>query len=426
MRWLDAEDATLGRALAWALDHDPRGALRLAAAVAPWLRHRGRLAEARDRLRAALARSSPDDEGWTRAQLWLGDVLSQSADLAEAVACYTAVIQAHQSPAPSRELIQALVGRTRARLNMGEDPATVPDASRALALAREGGDAASELLALTGLSFAAYYAVDAAGVLDWARQAQELLPTEVPAAELRWHHYILTTVLTETGELESARRLCTAGLALSRQADDRLRLGNLLQISATLERRSGNLAQARARLGEAARIAVRNGSYGSVFNLVNECGYQCAEAGRWADAVTLWASYIAERNRRGLTRSDPADDHARAEHLRRIQQAVQPGQLRRAEERGAGMPLSAAIELAIMASAETGESPPPSAPPTVLSPREQELVTLVARGNTNTQIAGQLHISVRTVASHLDRIRDKTGYRRRADLTRLAIEQQLV
>jgi hypothetical protein len=30
------------------------------------------------------------------------------------------------------------------------------------------------------------------------------------------------------------------------------------------------------------------------------------------------------------------------------------------------------------------------------------------------------------VSSHLDRIRDKTGYRRRADLTRLALTEGLV
>jgi DNA-binding CsgD family transcriptional regulator len=38
----------------------------------------------------------------------------------------------------------------------------------------------------------------------------------------------------------------------------------------------------------------------------------------------------------------------------------------------------------------------------------------------------ELYISVRTVTSHLDRIRDKTGCRRRADLTRLALTTGLV
>jgi DNA-binding CsgD family transcriptional regulator len=60
-----------------------------------------------------------------------------------------------------------------------------------------------------------------------------------------------------------------------------------------------------------------------------------------------------------------------------------------------------------------------------LSARERELVTPVAQGRTNAQIA-ELHISIRTVSSHLDRIRDKTGCRRRADLTRLALSARLV
>ena len=61
-----------------------------------------------------------------------------------------------------------------------------------------------------------------------------------------------------------------------------------------------------------------------------------------------------------------------------------------------------------------------------LSARERELVILVARGQTDAQIAAKLFISVRTVGSHLDRIRDKTGCRRRADLTRLALSSGLV
>jgi hypothetical protein len=48
------------------------------------------------------------------------------------------------------------------------------------------------------------------------------------------------------------------------------------------------------------------------------------------------------------------------------------------------------------------------------------------QGRTDAQIAAQLYISVRTVRSHLGRIRDKTGCRHRADLTRLALQASLV
>jgi DNA-binding CsgD family transcriptional regulator len=58
---------------------------------------------------------------------------------------------------------------------------------------------------------------------------------------------------------------------------------------------------------------------------------------------------------------------------------------------------------------------------TILSVREREVLTLVAQGRTDDQVAGELFISVKTVHSHLDRIRDKTGVRRRAELTRVAV-----
>ncbi len=61
-----------------------------------------------------------------------------------------------------------------------------------------------------------------------------------------------------------------------------------------------------------------------------------------------------------------------------------------------------------------------------LSEREREVVSLVARGSTDHEIARSLCISVSTVRSHLDRIRDKTGHRRRADLTRFALENSLL
>jgi DNA-binding CsgD family transcriptional regulator len=90
------------------------------------------------------------------------------------------------------------------------------------------------------------------------------------------------------------------------------------------------------------------------------------------------------------------------------------------------MSLATAAEYALMLTA--ADRLPPTAAPGLggLSPRERELITLVAQGRTDAQIAVQLYISVRTVSSHLDRIRDKTGCRRRADLTRLALSAGLV
>jgi DNA-binding CsgD family transcriptional regulator len=57
-----------------------------------------------------------------------------------------------------------------------------------------------------------------------------------------------------------------------------------------------------------------------------------------------------------------------------------------------------------------------------LSEREREILALVGAARTDKEIAQELFISVATVRSHLDRIRDKTGARRRPELTRLAVE----
>jgi pSer/pThr/pTyr-binding forkhead associated (FHA) protein len=57
-----------------------------------------------------------------------------------------------------------------------------------------------------------------------------------------------------------------------------------------------------------------------------------------------------------------------------------------------------------------------------LSRRERQVVGLVAEGLTDREIGERLFISTSTVRSHLDRISEKTGFRRRVDLTRLAAE----
>lgn len=59
---------------------------------------------------------------------------------------------------------------------------------------------------------------------------------------------------------------------------------------------------------------------------------------------------------------------------------------------------------------------------TGLTSREIEVLRLVCTGRTDQEIADELVISVKTVQSHLDRIRTKTGCRRRPELLRFAID----
>lgn len=61
-----------------------------------------------------------------------------------------------------------------------------------------------------------------------------------------------------------------------------------------------------------------------------------------------------------------------------------------------------------------------------LTPREREVLQLIAEGATSKQIGRRLHISVKTVGSHRQSIMDKLGRHNVADLTRYAVREGLV
>jgi DNA-binding NarL/FixJ family response regulator len=65
-------------------------------------------------------------------------------------------------------------------------------------------------------------------------------------------------------------------------------------------------------------------------------------------------------------------------------------------------------------------------PPDPLTPREVEVVKLVAEGHTSDEIAELLIISRKTVDRHRANILEKLGMRDRVDLTRYAIRRGLI
>ena len=62
----------------------------------------------------------------------------------------------------------------------------------------------------------------------------------------------------------------------------------------------------------------------------------------------------------------------------------------------------------------------------VLTPRELEVLKLIAEAQTSKQISGVLFISVKTVERHRQNILDKLGMRDRVELTRYAIRRGLI
>jgi DNA-binding NarL/FixJ family response regulator len=61
-----------------------------------------------------------------------------------------------------------------------------------------------------------------------------------------------------------------------------------------------------------------------------------------------------------------------------------------------------------------------------LTPTEQKVIQLVAKGMSNREIAAGLSVSQRTVESHVSNMLGKTGLNNRTELARWAIEQRMI
>lgn len=62
----------------------------------------------------------------------------------------------------------------------------------------------------------------------------------------------------------------------------------------------------------------------------------------------------------------------------------------------------------------------------LLTPREREVLGLIALGHTNSEVAEQLFLSVRTVESHRAHIQQKLELGTRAELVRFALDNDLI
>ena len=257
-QWLDAEDAAIYQGMAWSLDYDPPAALRLAVALAPWWRLRGRWIQGTTLLQRAAERAGPEAGAWHAAQVWMCNLSQGTANYDTLLGLYSAVAAALTDHPASADLVDSLTGRSAALRNLGRLAEARSDARSALAIARQIGYVTGEHVALTELSLASVYAGDGADALEWARQVQQLDLARIPGWVARNGGGVLLYALIVSGPREAAPELYTQAVARARAAGDLVALADCLYLTAVLALQTGRPADAREPLrGDPADLGER-------------------------------------------------------------------------------------------------------------------------------------------------------------------------
>ena len=377
---LEMEHDNFRAALGWALSSGKDGAaLRLAAALFRFWDRRGYLVEGCRWLDAAIARvdgTEPESlphalNGAAQLWCWRGN-FERANDLAERA------IHAAETADDRRGKAWGLLTRGLA----AEFSADMHGASRlfkeSIAAARRADDAVLLSLALQCL----------ARVHVW---------TGTPGAE--------------------ARELIEESLRQARSAGSRHALATALTTAGDAAWRAGDINRALALWDQSLRLLRDVGYWRGFPSLVERVGWGIAARVQLGSAARLFGAAERQFALMGLAvRSYEASEHQRIVAV--LEAKMTPAAFASAWSEGMSMDRAAALSFVLF---ETSAEDSPSASDVIdarghtsLSARETQVLTLVASGCTNPEIAAQLVLSSRTVKRHMDNIFDKLGVSTRA------------
>jgi predicted ATPase/class 3 adenylate cyclase/DNA-binding CsgD family transcriptional regulator len=429
-----------------------------------------------DNIRAALAFSIADpDRAEPGLRLaaglrWFCNMRGRAGEVIEAL---NVLLKRPDARIPSRTRALALTVTCHLLNHFGDDSAIPSLAGEALRIAR---DLAEDALAADALSQLCWFRFEQ-GDLSAAR-AQ--IDEAVGLARTTGDPQLIADLLGrravfegEAGDLGAAFADNQESLTHSRAAADNYRVALTLANLGIYELAAGEVRAARAHLQEASTLADDHGYPNMSVGLLQNLGFvelidaDPRSARRFFIAsldiarITGVKSYFVNAALLGLALAagadgDPtvaatlhgvADEHC--EQAGRAFAAIEVGLRDRDRTRlratlgdagfeaaySRGHTLSQADAVAL-ATAVAEPDPGPAHAVTVpaarrasadspagpLSARERQIMALLAGGASNAKIAETLFVTPNTVRTHLDRIRDKTSARNRAELTRYAIQ----
>jgi predicted ATPase/DNA-binding CsgD family transcriptional regulator len=427
---LDAELGNLRAAVAVSMTQaDLVPGLRLAASLRVYWKVRGHAAEGADVLKALLDAPAAQEATLPRAR-----ALAAAANLLEATGGYATAEDYCQealtiaSAAGDDHLVADLL-RIRAwvLLRQGRQDAALPLIESGLDLARRLQEPRLTALLLSVRSFALDVKGDAAGA---ARDAAEALPLSRQAGDWRAVSALLASLGTyelSARDLEAARRYLAESLDIARALNDRYAAVYGTFNLGLAEYLGGSPDAAEALFGESLDLARRMGMRAST-------GYALiglALAGR-GGADPGWSARLhgaADQVFADLGHAlEPLEGRLAGLDRERLRAAL--GDAAFDAEYAAGRALDPARVLAELGRDNATAEPPRVAASgeaaTVLTPRELDVLKLVARGLSNADIARRLVLSEHTVHRHLANILRKLDLSSRAAAAAWGVRAGLV
>ncbi|HET8631472.1 MAG TPA: tetratricopeptide repeat protein [Thermomicrobiales bacterium] len=415
---------------------DAATALRVAGALWPFWHIRGHLAEGRRWLEEALALDGAPTAARAEALCGAGILAFYQGDYGHAAARCGESLTFFQPLGDERGMAGALTGLALVARGGGDVAGARTLQEEGLARYRAAGDRRGVAEALHYLGLLASYGGD-----DEAARAilEEALAINRELGDRRGVGYglgLLGVILCRQGEYAAARPLAEESLAAGLALGERRGVGRALQLLGDIALALGDLPAARTHYQESLALFRELGDRLFVAVCLEGLAGLAAAEGWPVRAGRLFGAAAALRDTIGA----PLPDFNRAFYewnQARARAAVDEATF--AAAWAAGRLLTPEEALAApdepdgaappgLAGRGVARAPasPPEAGPAGLTPREVEVLRLVAEGLTDGQVAARLFVSPRTVNAHLRAIYGKLGVASRSAATRWAADHRLL
>jgi predicted ATPase/DNA-binding CsgD family transcriptional regulator len=383
---LEAERHNLNAALPWALVHDPLTALRLATAAGSFWYVGGPFAQGRQWIERSLA-ATPHVSPALRAKAHteISSLAQRQQDGPASEAFAAEAIDLWAAVGNQRELAIALFLRADAVKIQADIPRAIALFQEALARFRDVGDEAWEAYALLNLGALMSHVGDYAEAVRCLDKAQRIQRRVGDAWGMGLSFDALAEVEETRGDWKAALRLLVGALPIWTDQGDWGRVAGALLRIATALVMVGQAPLAARLFGAAARQQAETG-----VGIPDDMRRRAQDAAEAAEAALGSEAYVAA--------------FASGEALS-LAQSVAEG-------------------LAVIASVRTPSTSPRNRQ--CLSPRERDVLRLVAEGCTDREIAAQLCIGARTVEWHLGNAFNKLGVSTRAAAVAAALKRELL